>query len=143
MSMYDKKTKQEEALAGYYQQLAHPLADVVAVIREIFLNVSPEIGEHIKWNSPAFFYMGVMKDFRPKEYKRDIAVINLRNPGWLLVIFPAGASIPESTPLEDRNYKDGRKIVQFSDMEDLDRKKIDLERVIREWLTLVEKPSHS
>jgi len=51
----------------------------IEYLRQVILSIDSEIAEHIKWNSPAFFFSGEMKPFDPKEYKRDILVMNLRN----------------------------------------------------------------
>ena len=50
---------------------------LIETVRSIILSTKPEIDEQVKWNSPSFYYNGDMKAFNPKEYKRDIVVMNL------------------------------------------------------------------
>lgn len=73
-----KNKKQAVATVDdYLAQLDGPLANTIGAIRQVFLKTDKLIGEQIKWNSPAFYYTGDMKPFDPKEYKRDIAVVNI------------------------------------------------------------------
>ena len=64
-----KKLSDEEQVAEYFQNLKHPLLKVIAALRKIVLETDKEIGEQVKWNSPAFYYTGEMKPFDSKEYK--------------------------------------------------------------------------
>src|SRR5690606_36424395 len=111
-------------------------AEAVQLIREIFLSID-EISEQIKWNSPSFYYNGEMKPFDPKEYKRDIAVANLHR-GRLMLVFPTGARINNTSGLLEGDYPDGRRIANFKDADDVRTKEADLRRVIAEWLSKVE-----
>ena len=68
-----------EQVTQHIQKLDPAIAPIVEAIRKIILSTDKEIGEQIKWNSPAFYYTGEMKLFNPKEYKRDIVVMYLHN----------------------------------------------------------------
>lgn len=137
--MKKSRLSNEEEVAACLQNMTHPQTELVHMLREIILNTDPEIGEQIKWNSPAFYYKGRMKEFDPKEYKRDIVVFNLRNPEYILLIFPTGASIPDSSGLLEGKFPDGRKTAEFSSAEQVTQRKEDLEKVIKTWLGLIEK----
>lgn len=117
----------------------HPLHELIDELREIILSIDPEIGEQVKWNSPAFFYSGEMKAFDPKEYKRDIVVFNLHKPDQVLLIFPAGASLKRCIHLLEGSYPDSRKSLLFKSMNDVNLKRHALIEAITEWLELVEK----
>jgi len=125
-------------VADYVDKLDHPLKEVVIALREVILSTDPQIGEQIKWNSPAFYYTGEMKPFDPKEYKRDIAVMHLRKKDQVLLVLPTGAKIPDTTGLLEGNYTDGRKMVTLKSINDLDEKKDRLRQVMRQWLAMVE-----
>jgi hypothetical protein len=84
-----------------------------------------------------FFYMGEMKPFNPREYKRDIIVMNMRK-GVALLVFPTGATIPDTTGLLEGNYTDGRRMVTFRNIDDVKVKSGALQTVIKKWLELVE-----
>src|SRR5690606_38031420 len=62
----DKPTPIEQ-VNQYIEKLPVELAKLAQAIREAILETDTEVGEHIKWNSPAFYYTGDMKPFDPKE----------------------------------------------------------------------------
>ena len=100
---------ESEAVSEFIKKIEPSLASVVESLRRIILSSGKEIGEQIKWNSPSFFYTGEMKPFNPKEYKRDIAVVNIHR-GYTLLVFPTGACVKDETGLLEANYADGKKI---------------------------------
>ena len=112
--------------------------EIIQKLREIFLKANHEIAEQIKWNSPSFFYSGEMKEFNPKEYKRDLAVINLHR-GKILIVFPTGNKINPKIGLKGKDYPDGRKIVEIDNLEDANRKEELLIEGIDNWITQIEK----
>ena len=97
-----------------------------------------EIGEWVKWNNPSFYYTGEMKPFNPKEYKREIIVFNLFK-GRIMLVFPSGAKIKDKTGLLQGDYKDGRRIIIYKNMEDVKSKEKALQGLIRQWLKLVDR----
>src|SRR5258706_2444803 len=102
-----------EKVDEYMRMLNHPLKAEVQAWREIILSADNSIGEHIKWNHPAFFYTGEMKPFNLMEYKRYIIVFNLHSKdGGVLLVFPSGAKINDTTGLLTGDYADGRRIVR-------------------------------
>ena len=124
----------EEFLKG----LDEPLAEVIKAIRKIILSTDKEIGEQIKWNSPCFIYTGEMKPFDPKEYKRDIVVVNIHR-GYALLVFPTGAIVKDDSGLMEGDYKDGRRLVKFMNVKEVKAREKDLKKVIKAWLMLVDK----
>lgn len=112
--------------------------ETIAFLRALFLQTDPEIAEHIKWNSPSFYYSGSMKAFDPKEYKRDLAVLNLHR-GKILIVFPTGNTIDSQIGLVGKDYPDGRKIVEILDVEDAQNKAASITEGIKNWLSKIEK----
>jgi hypothetical protein len=102
------------------------------------LNADPEISEHIKWNAPSFYYTGEMKEFDAKEYRRDLAVINLHR-GKILLVFPTGNKIEKETGLSGKEYPDGRKIIEILDFEDAQKKTGSLTKGIKNWIAKIDK----
>ena len=125
------------SVTAFIKNLEPGLADVVQAVREVILSVDSSIGEQIKWNSPSFFYTGEMKDFDPKEYKRDLVVVNIHR-GKPLLVFPTGASVKDKSGVLEGDYKDGRRMVNIKDLKDLAEKTQSLQLVIREWLKMIE-----
>ena len=132
------KKSTEEQVSEYIQKLDSDTAKAVNEIRRIILSASPEIGEQIKWNSPAFYYTGEMKAFDPKEYKRDIAVVNLHK-GRLMIVFPTGAKVEDKSGLLEGDYKDGRRVVTYKNADDVLLKEKALVKVVKKWLALIER----
>lgn len=134
-----KKKATEVSVEDYIDQVKHPLKDVMQALRKIILSTDKIIGEQIKWNSPAFFYSGEMKAFDPKEYKRDILVSNLHKQDRILLIFPSGVTINDNTGILEGDFKDGRRMITFYTLDEVKKKKKDLQAVIKDWLSKVEK----
>lgn len=133
------KPSESDKVAAYMQKLKHPLAEVVAALREIILSTDSEIGEEIKWNAPTFFYAGEMKPSDPKEYKRYIIVFNLYQKDCIRLVFPSGARIKDTSGFLQGDYADGRRLAFFHNMEEVQSQTKPLQQAIRKWLTLLEK----
>lgn len=133
------KLGNEKQIIEYYLKLDHPLKDLTEELRKIILATDQQVGEQIKWNSPCFYYTGEMKPFDPKEYKRDIVVINLHKKDLVVLVFPTGAKVIDATGLLEGKFSDGRKIVNFASLKELKNKEKDLQTIIKEWLKLVDK----
>lgn len=132
------KLTDQELVTAHIQKLDPDLGNTINTLREIILNTDKDIGERIKWNNPSFYYTGEMKPFDPKEYKREIIVMNLYR-GRVMLVFPSGAKVNDQSGLLQGDYADGRKTVVFENLNDIDAKKEDLQRIIKQWLQLVEK----
>ncbi len=132
------KPTDKEQVTQHIQKLDVSIRDIIETLRQIILNVSDEISERIKWNNPSFYYNGEMQPFDPKEYKREMIVFNLHK-NRIMLVFPSGAKVNDITGLLTGDYADGRRIVVFKDIEDVQARKADLQFVITEWLKLVEK----
>ena len=136
--MSNSKLLPSQQVTELIKKLEAPVAEAVELIRQIFLSTDREIAEQIKWNSPSFYYNGEMQAFDPKEYKRDIAVVNLTR-GRLMLVFPTGAKIDDTTGLLEGNYPDGRRMVNFKDAEDVKAKEERLREVIVDWVGRIER----
>lgn len=111
---------------------------IVDYLRKLFLETDIEISEHIKWNSVAFYFNGQMAKFDAKEYKRDLAVINLHR-GKILIVFPTGNKIDDAIGLSGKNYPDGRKIVEILSIAEAQTLSEKLQSGIKDWLSKVER----
>jgi hypothetical protein len=132
-----KDANNSVGVTDFIQKLDPNVAAIIEEIRQIILGTDNIIDEQIKWNSPSFFYSGMMKSFDPKEYKRDLAVLNIRKE--IMLVFPTGASIDDTTGILEGTYSDGRRLVYFKDLEAVKTKKESLQRVIKAWIELVDK----
>ena len=132
------KLSDKEQVTEYIQKLEPALGNIIGTIRQIILSTDKEIGERIKWNNPSFYYTGEMKPFDPKEYKREIIVMNLFK-GRIMLVVPSGAKANDESGLLEGDYKDGRRLIVFKDMKDVKAKEKALQAVIKKWLKLVDK----
>lgn len=122
----------------YINAIDSQYRETIQFLRQLFLVTDSEIAEQIKWKSPSFYYTGEMKEFDPKEYKRDLAVINLHR-GKILVVFPTGSKIGNEIGLSGKNYPDGRKIVEIENLENAKKKAQSLKDGIIDWINKIEK----
>lgn len=132
------KPTDQQQVTDHIQKLDPELRHVVNTIRKFILETDTDIGERIKWNNPSFYYTGEMKPFNPKEYKSDIAVFNLHK-NRIMLVFPSGAKVQDSSGLLEGDYKDGRRIAVFKDLADVKLKEPALRNVIRDWISFIEK----
>ena len=132
------KLTDKEQVTAHINKLDPEIRKVIELLRQIILSTDKEIGERIKWNNPSFYYTGDMQLFDPKEYKRDMIVLNLFK-NRIMLVFPSGAKINDQTGLLEGDCKDGRRLIVFKDMEDVVMKKKTLQHVIKIWLSLIDK----
>ncbi|MEQ1799047.1 MAG: DUF1801 domain-containing protein [Lacibacter sp.] len=132
------KLTDSEQVTEHIKKLEPAFGKIIEAIRQIILKSNKEVDEHIKWNNPSFYYTGEMKPFDPKEYKRDIIVMNLYK-GRIMLVFPSGAKIKDPSGLLEGDYKDGRRTMVFTDMKDVKAKEKALQNLVKEWLKTVEK----
>ncbi|NND08818.1 MAG: DUF1801 domain-containing protein [Saprospiraceae bacterium] len=111
------------AVDQYLNKKAHPLHDKIQRVREIILGTHKDMEETIKWSSPTFMYKGNMASY----------FINAKK--HVSLMFHKGALIADESGLLEGSAKEGR-TVKFYSMEDIEKKKGDLESVVRAWMKL-------
>ena len=138
MSKEQPKPSDSEKVTEHIQKLEPKLAEVIEYVRKTILKTDKEIGERIKWNNPSFYYTGEMESFDAKEYKREIIVMNLFK-GRIMLVFPSGGKVKDQSGLLEGDYKDGRRTTVFKDLNDFKAKEKAVQKVIKDWLKLVDK----
>jgi uncharacterized protein YdhG (YjbR/CyaY superfamily) len=119
--------KKKVAVQEFIDTLDHPLKSEVQRIRETIKGVNPDITEEIKWNAPSFSYKG-----------NYLVTFNLRATQHVHLVFH-NSEIPKvHSELLEGDYAD-RRMVYFSDMQDVESKKAELEAVLRELIHLQDK----
>ena len=103
----------------WFDQADHPLDVAMRRARDIILGADGRVTESIKWKTPTFAYQGNIVSFNPSKH-----VVSL--------MFHRGAEIPGTHP---RLEGDGRlaRTMRFSDLDQLEAGRADLEAVIRAW----------
>ena len=132
------KLTEPEQVTEHIKKLDPAVGKIVQTLRTIILTTDKEIGERIKWNNPSFYFTGEMRPFDPKEYKREIIVFNLFK-NRIMLVFPSGAKVNDKSGLLEGDYKDGRRVTVFKDLNDVKAKEKNLRSVIKQWLKLVDK----
>ena len=97
----------------------HPLDAAIRRAREIILGADERVTESIKWKTPTFSYRGNIASFNPSKK-------------LVSIMFHRGAEIPGHHP---RLEGDGRlaRTMRFTDLDDVEAGRADLEAVIRAW----------
>jgi uncharacterized protein YdhG (YjbR/CyaY superfamily) len=105
----------------------HPCRSEIEAIRAIIKEVNPAIAEGWKWNAPSFSYRG--------EY---LVTFNLWEKQRIHLVFH-NPEIPNvSSHLLEGNYPD-RRMAYFADMADVQAKQGELQRIVEELTTMVDK----
>lgn len=117
--------KKNREVDEYLKKKAHPMTAEIERVREIILTTDPTIEETIKWSSPTFMYKGNMASYFMNAKKH------------VSLMFHKGAMIKDDSGLLQGDGKEGR-TAKFSNLEEIESRKTDLERVVREWIRLMD-----
>ena len=107
----------------YLKEKDHPLNAEIERVREIILSVDDRMEESIKWSSPTFMYKGNMASYFMNAKKH------------VSLMFHKGATIKDDSGLLEGEGKEAR-TAKFASMEDIEKRKQDLEAVVREWIRI-------
>jgi hypothetical protein len=110
---------------AYMRDVDHPFKAEMQAVREIILGASPKISERIKWNAPSFYCGEDLGAFNPRatEYAH------------LILLFPGGQGMDDSSGLLEGNHKDRRE-AKFHSLDDVKAKKRALEKLVKGWVAL-------
>ena len=109
----------------YMQTLEHPFKAEIAAVREIIMASSEKLSERIKWAAPSFYY------------KHDLVTFNHRNEKAVHLVFHHIAIVQIPSELLEGDYKD-RRMVYFKNMEDVRAKQVELERIMKSLVEMMD-----
>lgn len=115
----------------YMEKLNHPLKEIVKYVREVILKTDKQIGEGIYWNAPTFFFTGKMKPFEPKDYKRYIVGFVFNRQDCIRMVFLQGATVTDKANILEGSFKDNRKLVVFTSLDDAKSKEKALQDIVK------------
>ncbi len=118
---------QTERVDEFMEKLDHPFRAEVQMVREIIKNVNRDITEQIKWKAPTFSYEG--------EY---LVTFNLWEKGRIHLVFHNPMISKVKSKLLEGDY-DHRRMVYFSDGDDVKTKKTALEKALKDLIRLQKK----
>lgn len=121
-----------EKVDKFMEELNHPLKDIVKYVREMILSIDKKIGEGIYWNAPTFFFTGNMNPFEPKEYKRYIVGFVFNRQDCIRMVFLQGATALDKTKILEGVFKDNRKLIVFTSLDDVKNKEKALKDIIKQ-----------
>jgi hypothetical protein len=121
--MIKTMTNRNPKVDEWFKKYENPQKELVLAVRQVILDADERVTEDIKWQAPTFMYKGNIASFFPKAKKN------------VTLMFHKGASIPNSTGLLEGD-SDVSRVARFTDAEDLQKKKADLETVIKNWIKL-------
>jgi len=121
------KNKELETPDNLMLAVNHPLKAEIEELRKIIKAASEKISERIKWNAPSYYYI------------KDMAAFNLHQEKFvqIIFIFYNENMIAESGGLLEGKWKNRRE-ARFYSKEDIKNKRSNLEKVVREWVALIE-----
>jgi hypothetical protein len=123
---------QTDVVDAYMSKLKHPMKEVAQLVRETILAADKNVGEEIAWNAPTFYYTGKMQPFNPKEYKRCIVNMNFFKNDCLRLVFLFGTAAKDKSGLLEGDYKDGRRLALFYNLEEVKARSKDLQKAVKE-----------
>lgn len=108
---------------AFFDELDHPLKDVMQAVRRAVLDADERMSETIKWKSPTFMYEG------------NLASINPRAKAHISLMFHTGAQIPgEFAHLEGGG--DTARYMRFADLETVEALGEELSAIVAAWIDL-------
>jgi hypothetical protein len=96
-----------------------PVDPALQRVREIILGTDDRVTESIKWKTPTFAFKGNIASFNPAK-------------SGVSILFHRGAEIPGRHPRLEGEGKLVR-TMRFADLEDVEKGRAALERVVRAW----------
>lgn len=127
MAIKKVKLSGKDEVDQFIANLDHPYKNEIIRLRSIIINASNKLAERVKWNAPSFYYV------------KDLAAFNLRAKDYVQIIFVFydGNMIDDPTLLQGE-WKDRRE-ARFYGLNDIESKKVALEKFVVTWIELIDK----
>ena len=116
-------TQHDPAVDAWFDRYDNPQRELVLVVRETILDTDDRVTEVIKWQAPTFVYKGNIASFYPKTKTHAS------------LMFHRGAALDDPDGLLE-GEGDVSRVARFLDADDLDAKRVALQRLIRQWIEL-------
>jgi uncharacterized protein YdhG (YjbR/CyaY superfamily) len=118
-----KRDKDGQKVKAFMKALKHPLKKEIEAVRSIIRKSNTKISERIKWNAPSYYA------------SEDLVTFNPRDEGRVHLVFHHPAIVKIKSSLLEGNYKD-RRMMYFTDMNEVKKKKKELERIMSELVAI-------
>ena len=130
MKKANSAVNQTEQVDEFMHRLEHPFKSEVEIVRGIIKGVNKDITEQIKWNAPSFSYKSA-----------TLVTFNLWEKKRIHLVFHNPMISKVKSKLLEGDY-DHRRMAYFLDKEDIQVKKVLLEKVLKDLIKL-QKPEES
>ena len=129
MSAKIKSTKptEQEQVNEWMDELGAELKPAVEAVRKIIKTAGPKLNERIKWNAPSYYYKEDIVTFGPTK-GRDKVILVFHHPKIVKI----------KSELLKGDYKD-RRLTYFNSLKEVKENKIELERIIKESIEMIDK----
>ncbi len=115
-----------EEVKKYMTDLKHDLKTEIEAVRNIIKEAGPELDEQIKWNAPSFSYKGVYVVTFNLFPRKDLFRLVFHHP-----------RTPEAkSDIFEGDFKDRRRMVIFKNMKDVESKRSELKKIVKELMQL-------
>jgi hypothetical protein len=115
-------------IGDFLANLKHPLKSEIEASIKIIREVSPKIQEDVKWGGPSF------------DYAEPMATFNPRIQDFVAIIFHKGELINDKSGLLEAAPK-GKAYVKFRSMKEVEDNKENLQKIVEEWIRLMDTAS--
>lgn len=113
-----------EQVNDFMDQLDHPFKAEVEMIREMIKTVNKDVVEQIKWNAPSFSYKG-----------ETLVTFNLWEKKRIHLVFHNPRISKVKSKLLEGDY-DHRRMAYFADQNEIQAKRKDLEKALKDLIKL-------
>jgi uncharacterized protein YdhG (YjbR/CyaY superfamily) len=121
------KPNKTESVDESLSKLDHPFKNDIQLVRGIIKGVNKDIEEEWKWNAPSFSYKG-----------SSLVTFNLWEKKRIHLVFHNPEIVNIKSAILEGDYPT-RRMAYFADMNDIEAKKAELERVVEELVRLTGK----
>ena len=127
MAKARSKPSEAEQVKEWMDKLDASFKPSVNAVRKIIITAAEELNERIKWNAPSYYYNEDIVTFGPTRAKDKI-----------ILVFHHPNIVKIRSELLQGNYKD-RRLVYLNSIKEIKDAQIELERIIKESVAMIDK----
>lgn len=118
--------KSIQSVEEYMSRLEHPLKAELNILRATIKSSDSRLAERIKWNAPSYYIQD------------DLLTFNLHLAKQIRLVLHHPAIVKVQSHILEGNYPD-RRLIYFNSAEEVESKKSELERILKEYIHLANK----
>ncbi len=130
----EEGSRTDPAVVAFLRDLEHPLKEEIEAVRQLILDVGPEVREGIKWNAPSFRTTDHFATFNLRAKDRVNLILHMG--AKVKATAATGVKVDDPAGLLEWLAKD-RCIVTLQDGADVRARGAALQAILREWIRLL------